>query len=210
MRTDPDHIGIWGRTKSGKSTRARAIIRARPGRLVVFDLLDEYGAEAPHRAGTLAEMVRGLAAGRRVRFVPDAMGDTAAQLDAVAEVLTRVQAPYKAGQSDARLTFVVEEMADSFPNVRRNKSAFGALCRAGRHWGIALIGISQRMADVSTSFRNCTAEDYFFPLRTATDYDTAAAGVVKAIQPAFREALLSLRPHEFIAYKAGEMKKGKN
>ena len=206
---DAEHIGIWGRTKSGKSTRARELIKAKK-RLLVFDGMDEYGALAPVRVESVAGLRKAIRAGWKrgfkIRYCFGDDADAVKELDGVARALKQVQQPYKTFKDNRKITFLVEEMAECFPNVRRPASDFGGLCHRGRHFGIELIGVSQRMADVSTVFRGCTSEDYFFPPRASVDIDAA----VMLIGKDNRAGLQKLVNHQFYSFKGGELKTGKN
>ena len=57
------------------------------------------------------------------------------------------------------MTLVVEEMNLSFPVAGgvHKCTGFAEICSRGRHYGIDVIGASQRIAEVDTRFRgNCT------------------------------------------------------
>lgn len=209
MRRDPGHIGIWGRTQSGKTTRAKMILRDR-SRVVVFDPLNEYGDVAPIHAANLNAVLSAIDARWRgsfgIRYVPASHSDASACLDALARLLRDVQAPYQEGRDDRHLTLMVDELAASAPNIRRPRSAFNALCARGRHFGIELIGSSQRMAEVTTSFTGNTTTDYFFPLRSAADYDRAVALIGKHHLAELR----SLEPHTCLRYEHGRIEKMQN
>jgi len=212
FQKDAEHIGIWGRTKSGKSTRAREIIKGKK-RLIVFDGMDEYGELAPIKVETVAELrkaiLNGWSSGFRIRYCFDSEDDDVdpvAELENVAKCLKQVQKPYKQFKDNRKITFLVEEMAECFPNVRRDYSIFGSLCHRGRHYGIELVGVSQRLATVSTVFQGCTSEDYFFAPRAAVDVDAA----VKLIGKEQRTALKNLTNHNYFVFKGGDLKKGKN
>lgn len=207
MIKDAEHIGVWGRSGSGKSTLVKRLLGGR-SRVVIFDMMDEYGAIAPAATDHLSTLVERIArnwrGGFRLRFLP-AEGDPAEQLNMLAGVLARVQEPYRDGRDDRKITLVAEELAASYPNVRR-ASAFTDLCQRGRHYGIELIGTSQRMADVNMAFRGNTSADYFFALRAAADYQ--AAGTL--IGQGNVETLRGLKQHEYLKFARGEVTRGKN
>ncbi len=215
--TTLEHTGIWGRSQSGKSTRAKILLRSER-RVVVFDLLGEYGRErgfvrATTRPAVLKAIKQGWRSGFRVAYKPPRNADLPLELHKLSVMLQHVQAPVeehfeRTGEMGPTLTFVVEEMADSFPNqkMRAGERAFEELCRRGRHAGIRLIGISQRMADVSTVFRGNTLQDFVFPLRSTVDIDTALALIGRE----HRGTVSALQTHEFIHYAHGQVSRGRN
>ncbi|HEV7368951.1 helicase HerA domain-containing protein [Arenibaculum sp.] len=209
MRRDPHHIGIWGRTLSGKSTRAKLLLRDRV-RVVVFDPLDEYSDVAPIGAASMGDVLAAIDRNWRgrfgIRFVPSRSVDPVDALDGLARLLGDVQEPYQQGRDDRHVTLMVDELAASAPNTRRPRSSFNALCSRGRHYGIELIGASQRMAEVTPTFRGNTTEDYFFPLRSAADYDEAA----KLIGRQWLPDLKALEPHNALHYAGGVVEKTRN
>jgi hypothetical protein len=204
-RNDPDHIGVWGRTKSGKSTRVKLILSDTP-RFVVMDPLGEYGDVAGMTATTLQQVLfsldaRWYAPSLAVRYVPPRTVDPVDALERLCALLFKVQEPYQSGRDYRQLILAVDELADAAPNVQRKAGQFDALARRGRHWGIGIIGSSQRMASVTTTFRGNTTQDYFFPLREARDYDAAGALIG-------RERIADLRalvPHTALHFADGRV-----
>jgi DNA helicase HerA-like ATPase len=206
MGPDPGRIGIWGRSGSGKSTYAKALLAGRR-RVVVFDPLEEYpGTAATSLAGVLGALNKGWRGGFRVAFRP--ASDPEAALDRLAACLFLVQDGYRRGVHRLPLTFVVEEAAMAAPNVRRpvDMAGFAGLCARGRHYGIALIGISQRMAEVSTTFRGATSTDVFFPLRSEPDHQEA----LKLIGRRHEGALRALQNHDYLLATGGRVFRGRN
>lgn len=186
------------------------MILARRRRVVVLDPLDEYSEVAPMRAETLSDVLATIKdrwpSDFRIRYVPSRTVDPAPALDLLSAMLLSVQEPYRQGRDTRQITLAVDEMALAAPNVRKPSQGFAALCVRGRHWGIALVGTSQRMAEVSTTFRGNTQEDYIFPLRAAVDREAA----LKLIGSEYRRELEALKPHDCLVFRDGQITTDKN
>ena len=208
------HIGCWGRSESGKSTRAKAIIRDEP-RVVIFDTLDEYKGVVVHTPAELIRAVMKRPRAFKIIWKVKRGQDKEKSLDELAEVLFRLQEPYKAseGKRHPRLRLYVEEMALCFKNVRRGDTPFNEMCNTGRHYGIYLLGVSQRMAEVSTTFRNTCAVNYFFPPRSSADID-AGADLLAVNEEydlrAAKSALKRLEVHEYLRLEGRDVQRGRN
>lgn len=175
-------VGVWGRSGSGKSSYVKHRIRGQ-GRVIVFDPLDEYRAEActalAHSDGGLDPVraaMRAKWAGFRLAYVPPA-GYEPAALSALSRLLMAAQEPFRRTGKGMGITLVVEEMNLAFPTsggVEKAKG-FADICSRGRHYGITIIGVSQRIAEVATRFRgNCT-ETVVFAQRGPRDLAAAAS-----------------------------------
>ena len=211
MRIDPDHIGIWGRTKSGKTTRARAILSSRP-RVIAVD--PAYTAQFTERDGyvcvedelSLVRAIRASGSSYRIAYRPDKDLDPPHVLDSLVKILECVQLPYIEGRDDTHLTLYIDELVEFFPNRQNACPGFSRLCSQGRHAGIGIVASSQRMAKVHTDFRGNTTQDYFFSPRAAVDVDEA----IKLIGREHRGKLCTLRPHEYLHWKDGQLTTGHN
>lgn len=180
--SDAGRIGVWGRSGSGKSSYAKARMKS-ARRVVVFDPMGEYGAEGfrvvdhrRHGLDTVRIKIMEDWRGFRIAYRPPG-GREVEALSALSRLLMATQAPYQSTGRGDRLTLVVEEMNLSFPvsGVPKKWAGFAEICSRGRHYGIEVIGISQRIAEVATRFRgNCT-ETVVFPQKGKRDLDAAAA-----------------------------------
>jgi hypothetical protein len=165
-------------------------------RVVVFDPLAEYRAEGfkalEHRAGGLDGVrvaMRQNWSGFRLAYVPPA-GKEAAALSGLCRLLMKAQTPFFEGKATAKITLIVEEMNLCFPvsgGVEKSPG-FADVCSRGRHFGIEVVGVSQRIAEVATRFRgNCT-ETVVFSQKGPRDVAAAAAELgcdparIKALQ----------------------------
>lgn len=212
--SDARRIGVWGRSGSGKSSYVKKLLKGQK-RLVVFDPLAEYGGAlrirtVEHRARNSLDEVRQAMEkdwnGFRVAYVPPA-GKEAAALSALCRLLFAAQQPFKDGKRGAKmLTLVVEEMNLSFPVAggAQKCPGFADVCSRGRHFGIEVIGVSQRIAEVATRFRNNCDETVVLAQKGPRDLDAAAAelGGDKSI-------VKDLAKLEYIHERHGELTRGK-
>ena len=101
----------------------------------------------------------------------------------------------------AQITLVVDELDLSFPSgitQRMPGNGFKNLCCRGRHTGINIIGLSQRMHIVDNIFRaNCNAF-YLYRHAEPADIDTG----VKILGRDYRQQFKDLNNFEYI-YKEG-------
>lgn len=211
-RSNAGRIGVWGRSGSGKSSYVKQLIKGRK-RLIIFDPLDEYGPElrirsiAHRKASDLDEVRKGMASdwrSFRIAYVPPS-GKEPGALSALCKLLMAAQQPFKDGKGGQQLTLVVEEMNLSFPNAGGMEKCpgFSEICSRGRHYGIEVIGVSQRIAEVNTRFRGNTTETVVLKQKGPRDIDAAAAelGVPKT-------KVTPLKPLEYLHEKNGEITAG--
>lgn len=199
-------IGVWGASGSGKSALVKGLLRSRK-RVIVFDPLDEYSKEGFTRVkiseAARTEMIRDWS-GFRVALVPQA-GYEARYLNQISKLLIAAQEPFRKDGSKLGATFAVEEMNLSFP-VRGGASrapAFADICSRGRHYGIEVFGLSQRIAEVDMRFRgNCT-ETYV--LRQQGGRDVEAASVVTG---ATKQRVSGIKNLQYLHEKNGEIIEG--
>ncbi|QIE44463.1 hypothetical protein G5B38_02370 [Pseudohalocynthiibacter aestuariivivens] len=153
-------IGIWGASGSGKSSYVKQLLKGR-ARMVVFDPLAEYAPLCNVTVRSLDSVrlaMRKDWRGFRIAYVPVA-GQEPRSLSALAKLLIAAQEPYRQTGAGGQITMVVEEMNLSFPvhGGAEKAPGFADVCSRGRHFGIEVYGLSQRIAEVATRFRgNCT------------------------------------------------------
>ena len=200
-------IGVWGASGSGKSTYVKKAIKNQK-RMVVFDPLDEYSALCSVKAHTLEEVRQAMRAnwsGFTIAFIPRA-GQEPRDLSRLCKLMMAAQQPFKVSGKGAGMVLVVEEMNLSFPvHGGADKSpGFAEVCSRGRHYGITVYGLSQRIAEVSTRFRgNCTET---VVLRQQGPRDLAAATDAIGGNKAEVAKLANL---EYIHERQGTRKTGK-
>ncbi|MGD1880016.1 MAG: helicase HerA domain-containing protein [Kiloniellaceae bacterium] len=211
VESNAGRVGVWGRSGSGKSTYVKGLIAAR-SRVVVFDPLDEYGklrgfVTLRSVEALRIEMAKRWRGGFKLAYVPPSMQEAAA-LDRLSLLCLRAQVPFRDGKDRRQLTLVVEEMNLCFPvnGLPGELRGFGEICSRGRHYGIEVVGVSQRIAEVATRFRgNCTATVVFAQqgprdLRAAAD----ALGFADPVE------VRGLGDHEYLRAENGTIERGKN
>jgi DNA helicase HerA-like ATPase len=215
MNKEAKHIGTFGASGCGKSTYTKQYLKSY-GRVVVYDPMDEYGAEGFTRCTSLAQIVEAMKKGQgrayKIAYFAD---DTsieshpAALSDLVEKVLFPAQIGYKEGKSDKKILLVVEEANKALPNEKLPKECrYGlAVANQGRHYGVDLAVISQRPALVSTEVRNaCLARVYF---RLGHNGDVSE--IERELPAIHKGKLREFAPHHFIKVRAnGDIETGKN
>ena len=204
-RGQAQRLGIFGASGCGKTTKARELT-GKLGRIVWFDPLQEIARERGIKAffdlETLKKALRkDFARGFRFAFCPG-FGDEIKQLNDLCYFLAGLQQGYLTGSHAAQLTLAVDELDLSFPSgitQKDPKNGFAYLCRRGRHYGINLVGISQRPAQVDVCFRaNCSGV-YLFRHTDPIDYDVGVKMLGREYAATFRK----LDNFQYI-YKAGQ------
>jgi DNA helicase HerA-like ATPase len=167
-------VGVWGATGSGKSSYVKRQLAKRK-RVVIFDPQGEYDAtQAQSVEAVRLEMMRNWS-GFRIAYRPPP-GKEAAALSALCKLITFAQTPFKKTGTGSALVLVVEEMNLSFPvsGGAAKCPGFAQICSRGRHYGVEVWGVSQRIAEVDKRFRgNCT-ETVVFRQKGARDQHAAA------------------------------------
>lgn len=208
MIKDAEVIAVFGRRGSGKSTRVKNLLRDQH-RVVVFDNVREYGAEGFHVVESLIElreaMADGWSHGFRLAYVPGRAGRLEA-FERVAELLLTAQRPYFDSLDSREIMFVVEEVNLVYPNRPNASPAFTECILQGRHYGINLIGVTQRPTLLSPNFRGNARKWDVFPL----EYHDDRAEVLKKIGPDWAVALRNLQNHNYFSIRDGEVSEGSN
>lgn len=203
QRHDARRIGIFGASGSGKTTKAKELIRS-VKRLISFDALDNLSGRAFTALPELQRfIVANYAKGFKVRYVP-ALSGAVSDLSELSGWLLRLQEPYKSGKISSQITLFVDELDVSFPlNISRSQpdNKFYFICCRGRHYGINIVGISQRMSLVDLPFRANLSDLFVFRLADFNDLSTAAAMLGKP----YKLTLSCLPNYKFI-YKSPDGK----
>lgn len=201
-------VGIFGASGCGKTTKARSLIK--PLRRVIFfepladdlrHLQSEDGFKPVVGMLNLFNAIReGFKGGFKLGYYP-AAGEEEKELSKLANYLMSIQVGYGLAHG-AQMTLVVDELDLAFPSgisQRDSKNGFKNLCCRGRHAGINVIGLSQRMHLIDNVFRaNCSAM-YIFRHSEPADIDVG----VKILGRENREKLRALKNFEYF-YKQDE------
>lgn len=207
MNKDAKITGVWGGRGSGKSTRIKEIIATHP-RVITADPLGEYQNRYLTHKGLYTAMKNAWSGTFKLSLDVSHHPDPAQSLLKLSRDLLLIQRPYFEGKDKRKLTLVIDEMSIMVPNktMKSEERDFLRLCNLGRHYGIEIIGASQRLAQVHPDFRGNCAENYFF--RMASHIDIQAAKQV--IGPSHENALRELQTHHYLHYANGSVTKGKN
>ncbi len=169
-------------------------------RIVIFDALGDFQGKVFHDLSKLEKAISSHFTDFTFIFVPK-YGYEVQQLDKISYMLARLQSGYKAGQHSAKMTLLVDELDLSFPTgikIKQPDHGFGFLCCRGRHFGINIIGITQRTAMVDTSFRGNLSDMYVFRQSEPIDINKSC----EILGRDYRPALQDLCDFEYI-YKSG-------
>ena len=141
-----EHVFCCGRTRSGKTTWARAYAARWPGPVLFVNTQEERMPRGWTSAGpehSIRVLVRALRAGDRVDYVPSAEDVTArAELGCLVDLLFR-RAPWS-----PPVLLAVDETHVYAPQSP-TPSPLHRIARRGLRWGIVGLWISQRPANVS-------------------------------------------------------------
>lgn len=218
---DAKRTAIYGASGMGKSTLLKELLRGSHPRVLIYDLMDEYGAQGAKVVRSHDELVAALRAGWHgnfaIAYVPPPVSYVR-DLHTVSTLLMMVQRPYyDAGDQlnvdplPLKITFVVEELSKSFPNQKLpdNLRNFSELCLRGRHYGIALFGTTQRPALVSPDFRGNAMASYWFPLEFDEDVQVAVKQM-KLADPNVEQRVRGLTEHHYLKYENRQVRAGAN
>jgi hypothetical protein len=158
MESQNEIIFVSGKRGSGKSYWVKNYIRSLP-RVMIFDSLGEY--EADKRFGTLEELLDFLefdqANPRLFRVAYDTH-------------LSQKHFPMFCRMLLARgnMHVVIEEL-DLYSTPFLTDENLLKLLKYGRHFGIQLVGVSRRAAEVSRHFTSATSKMMIFPQHEPND-----------------------------------------
>ena len=217
MRKDANAIAIWGCRGAGKSTRIKELIKDKD-RVIIVDVMNEYGSslgvtQFKTLKGLFSHIHKNWNKGFKVSLsMMHLMGEEGAEtrLNLFRELcksLFVIQKPYAEEKDSRTIHFVIDEMKQFVPNEKAKKGSriFEDVMSMGRHYGINVIGGSQRISEVSTNFRGNTQETYYLMQDEAVDIDACKRSIGK-----LAEQVALLEPHEFLHKKGREIEKGIN
>lgn len=202
---DGRRLAIFGKSGSGKSYIAEKMVE-KAGRVFVFDPKGSWmkyqGFEIIEDFSKVLQFLKDMGdAAFRAVYLPES-GLEMKRLSTLSYLLMDAQNDYFHEKSNEKLTFVVDELADSFPlSVGMDRRGFASACQKGREFGLNVIGITQRPATVSTIFRGNLDEiisfDFSFPAdRKAIAEAMEDYSVIDAVQ--------GLQKYSYLHWRGGE------
>lgn len=209
MIKDARCLALYGCRGSGKSTRAKQLLREHP-RVIAFDPMAEYAEHGFKEVATIKGVKDALKSqwqrDFKISYVPN--GDMMSRLHYLAELIWHVQKPYGDGQDARKVLLVIEEANMGYPNQKMPPQFFGAqkLVLQGRHRGIGIMAITQRPALVSADLRGNVDEVYVFQQSQQLDINAITGVIGKEREAAIR----ALKPHEYLHWNRGAIVAGKN
>lgn len=196
--SDSRRIGIFGASGSGKTTKALKLVE-NCRRLVVFDALDDFSGKFI-RTTDISKLkmyvIKNYVKGFRIAYVPPA-GSEPRALSELSLFLKNLQTGFKFNKHQSKITLFVDELNLSFPlGYSKNKpdNGFCFLNNQGRHYGINVIGCSQRMSLVDMPFRANLSDLFVFRLSDYNDLKAATA----MIGAPYREKIQNLPNYSYI------------
>jgi hypothetical protein len=178
---DAERYAVWGASGSGKSAYAKAVLWDRR-KLIVFDPNDEYterarGIPGLKRCKTLNEILEGMQKNWpafRLQYSPPASQE-AQTLSALCNMLMTVRADYRQKMNGPHITLLIDELHLSFPSHGGVEKCpgFAKVCSTGRHYGLEVWGVSQRVTEVHPRFRGNVAGAVVFEMPNLSDAKAA-------------------------------------
>ncbi|OEJ64655.1 P-loop NTPase family protein [Magnetovibrio blakemorei] len=147
-------------------------------RVIVFDPEEQFDdLKGFYRAVDLADFLRVLEdcwdGNFRLIYVPQEMHEEA-ELHQVSRIVQALQEPYKLGENERKVMFVVDEAQDSFGlHVKPKHSGFGRIMSKGGKRGIDVVYLAQRPAEVSPRARGNLDRVASFALSFSNDIEAA-------------------------------------
>jgi hypothetical protein len=212
MKKDAEVIGVWGTRGSGKSTRCMELVN-RCDRLIVFDTIGDYRGSRKvkplHSLRVLyAHLKENWNCGFRCALVMNKDMDSEAMLEKLSHDLFIIQKPYYDRRDKREITLLVEELALCYPEktLASDRQSFKQLVNVGRHYGVNIIGNSQRMSEVKKNFIGNCSQHYF--LRMGADIDITNAA--RYLGRDHKAALTHMKDHHWLHLSRGIVKSGVN
>lgn len=209
-----------GGSGSGKSTDIKNDIVPNRDRIVIIDVKGEYPRDCKGVVGvrTLPELLKviqkGWNTGFKVAFVMPRKGDGGVDIDKCAsltekiiKLLCKVQRPYFENRDSRKITLVVEESAFCLPSDEPKDSytkQFFAM--DSREGGVETYVITQSYTYLSQNARKNRDYERHYRQSEVNDRDR----ILKSIGVENREALKNLKTHEYLEYREGNLRKGRN
>jgi len=201
--------GIYGVRGMGKSTLAKEKVKAME-RVIVFDPQGEYAYLPGFKPVAWSDLAREMKKSRfRLSYKP-ARGAAPEALHLLCDKILHMREPYADWMARGRpgkppidqMLLAVEEMPVSYPVEKLPAGFWGMteMCERGRHSGVEVIGLAQRMATVSTKFRGNCEEFFVFRQDLINDVDA----VCKYIGNEYRDQIRNLPQGQYLHVISGK------
>lgn len=197
-----ERIGIFGQSGSGKSVLARSIID-QAERVFVFDPKGDWefekGFEVLKHFSQIKPFLKDMGETPfRVVYSPEAL-QAPKRLSTLSLMLLDHQRKYLKGQSSAKLTLVADELSDGFPlGLPAGVTGFAEACQKGRAFGLNIVGIAQRPAQVHPSFRGNLNKIIAFNFSFTNDRKAIAEAME---DEQVKDELTTLHEYEYLFYQ---------
>lgn len=199
---------VSGRKGQGKTVLTDSLARAH-SRVFVFDVLHEYPSKGFTCVRSMEELKAAVKTrwrkGWRIAYLPH-RSNRPKQLHDLALTICDIQMPYKETPDDGttppipKVLFIIEEMRWSYPNGC-NYEGLAELTTLGRHYGVDMIGTTQRIAEVNTNFRGTSDVRFFF----AQEEDRDIQAIAPMIGRHNVARLKALQVHECLRLYGGQV-----
>lgn len=209
-------IAVYGRSRSGKSHTVKQMIDdARFNRQVCFDATGEYKfLKGWKECQSLKEFLKGIQqgwnTGFKISYNPlrdidsGVFKDRIEALHQFSELIRAIQHNYRDFLCDKKMLLIVDEMSKCFPNgIPRQFNGFEYLCSEGSHYGIDIIGTTQRPASVNTHWKGNMTASVFFACSSPLDAEYGGELVSRANRNDVEQRLLALQDRHYIEIKNG-------
>lgn len=196
---------VLGKTHTGKSTFAKAVVRAlgNTHRIVALDVTDEWSSAAPPRHGVDLGPLKKRVSAAQLTAKPELMLEPRLSLAVVPNE--------QSSQSAARAFTLICRLQKKCPLpivlvldeahtwAKHVDALFCDAATMGRHWGggIALITISQRANRVPLTVRSQSSRIISFTQDEPADVDALASKTGSE----FAEAVSRLPPHTYLEWR---------
>lgn len=173
VRHDPGRTAIYGASGTGKTTLLNELVKSDP-RFIGFDPVRSMAGRAfEDRRSFLRAIMAAKGGPFRLVYRAPRGSDRETELRWLANFVLNFQTDFYNGKSRKGLTFAVDELALCYPNKNQPSGdhPFTELCNTGRHYGVRLIGSTQRPAEIGPTFRANASATYVFRLESDVDVD---------------------------------------
>ena len=203
MKKDAEIIGLWGGRGSGKTTWMRENLEKK-NRVIVLDPMDDIKLKGFKRVRSLQAVYKLIKQQWNTGFkIILVTGHSDAKCQGIMVELNRalfqIMQPYKQskkGMAGKEITLAIDEAHKFIPNPPHGDliEPLNDLIALGRHYGVEIIGASQRIVKVWTEFRGNAMHHYFFRQGDHNDIDTISSMIGRQN----KEKLLNLQTHHYL------------